>query len=65
MALDTLTSNNMRNIRKYNLGKEKEGGYLDYSLDCIIVSGKRECKSDFLNNIISGDYAEDFQRNRS
>ena len=60
-----LTSNNMRNIRKYNLGKEKEGGYLDYSLDCIIVSGKRECKSDFLNNIISGDYAEDFQRNRS
>ena len=61
----TLSPSNMRDIRKYNLGKEKDGGYLDYSLDCRVVGGKRECESVFLNNIVSDNYATNFTRNRS
>ena len=58
-----LSPSNMRDIRNYNIREEKEGGYLNYSLDCEIIGGERVCESDFLNNI--NKYSQSFVRNNT
>lgn len=58
-----LTTNQMQKIRRYNINKEDDGGYLDNSLECEINNGVREnCRSTFLNNIVEDGYAESFER---
>lgn len=60
----TLTTSNMKSIRRYNLDQEENGGYLNNSLECIMNNGVREdCRSTFLDNIVEDNYAESFERN--